>query len=97
MTESVRVLVTFLGILRDQFGEPSIEFTLPQGATLRDLLDALAPQAEQRLTDWAWDRARKTFADRVMVSRNMTAGPRDETALLADGDEILVFPPLAGG
>jgi molybdopterin converting factor small subunit len=52
---------------------------------------------EARLADWAWDPARRSFAARMMVSRNLSADLRDETTCLADGDEILVLLPLAGG
>ena len=93
----MQVTVTFLGIIRDQVGSRSLDFELPSGATLRNLFDALAPQLEGRLADWAWDREKRMFTERVMVSRNLVPGGRDEATVLADGDEILVFPPIAGG
>jgi molybdopterin converting factor small subunit len=93
----VQVTVTFLGIIRDQVGSRSLDFELPSGAPLRDLFDALAPQLEDRLADWAWDREKRMFTEKVMVSRNLVPGGRDEAMILADGDEILVFPPIAGG
>ena len=93
----MRVTVTFLGIIRDQVGSRSLDFELPSRATMRDLLDALAPQLEGRLADWAWDHERRMFTEKVMVSRNLVPGGRDEAMTLADGDEILVFPPIAGG
>lgn len=93
----MRVTVTFLGIIRDQVGSRSLDFELPSGATLRDLFDALAPQLEGRLADWVWDHEKRMFTEKVMVSRNLVPGGGDEAMILADGDEILVFPPIAGG
>ncbi len=93
----MHVTVTFLGILRDQVGSRSLDFELRSGATLRDLFDAIAPQLEDRLADWAWDREKRTFTEKVMLSRNLVPGGRDEATTLAEGDEILVFPPVAGG
>jgi len=93
----VHVAVTFLGILRDQLGKKALEFELPPAANFRDLLDSLAPMVEGRLAEWAWDPQKRDFTDRVMVSRNVAGGGRDAEMVLADGDEILVFPPIAGG
>jgi molybdopterin converting factor small subunit len=93
----VQVTVSFLGPLRDQVGGPSLVVELPAGATYRDLLDSIAPTMQAKLADWAWDAGKSSFSRRMMVSRNLTADLRDETTCLADGDEILVLLPLAGG
>jgi molybdopterin converting factor small subunit len=61
------------------------------------LLDTIAPTMEARMPEWAWDVAKRSFSRRMMVSWNLSADLRDETTRLADGDEILVVLPLAGG
>lgn len=91
------VKVTFLGLLRDKVGSPSLEVELPAGATFRDLLESLAPQLEDKLGDWAWDREARRFAPRIMISRSKVVGGYEDDSALSDGEEILVFPPLAGG
>jgi molybdopterin converting factor small subunit len=93
----VHVTVTFLGPLRDQVGTKSLVFDLPAGATYRDLLDSIAPSVETKLADWAWDSTKRSFSARMMVTRNLSGDLRDETTALADGDEVLVVLPLAGG
>lgn len=70
---------------------------LPAGATYRDLMDSIAPTMQARLAPWAWDPARRSFSSQMMVSRNLSVDVRDETTTLADGDELIVVPPLAGG
>ncbi len=95
--EAIQVTVTFLGLLRDQMGRPRLELELPAGSTYRDLLDALAPVAEARLCEWAWDRERREFSDRVKVSHGRTLAALDPVLPLADGEELIVFPPVAGG
>lgn len=70
---------------------------LPVAATCRDLLDALAPVVEDRLGGWAWDRQTRSFTSRVMVVRNSSVGRWHDAAVLADGEEVLVVPPMAGG
>jgi hypothetical protein len=39
----MQVTVGFLGILRDQVGQKSIEVDLPDGAGFDDLMEAIAP------------------------------------------------------
>ncbi len=93
----MRVTLSFLGPLRDQLGEPSLVVELPEGASYRDLLDSIAGTMQTRLAGWVWDSEKRSFRRQIMVSRNASAELRDETAILADGDELLVFPPLSGG
>jgi molybdopterin converting factor small subunit len=93
----MRVKVSFLGILRDKVGGPSLEVELADGATFRDLLEGLAPMVEDKLGDWAWDREARRFVPRIMVSRSKVVGGYDDGTVLTDGEEIMVFPPLAGG
>jgi molybdopterin converting factor small subunit len=93
----VQVTVSFLGVLRDQVGAPSLVVELPAAATYRDLLDSVAPSLEAKLAAWAWDKGTRSFPRQMMVSRNLSADLRDESTALADGDEIIVVPPLAGG
>ena len=93
----MKVTVKFLGPLRDQVGAGALVLDLPAAATYRGLLDSIAPTMEAKLADWAWDAAKRSFSRRMMVMRNLTTDLRDETTCLADGDEILVLLPLAGG
>jgi molybdopterin converting factor small subunit len=93
----MRVSVGFLGILRDQVGQKSLEVELPDGAGFGDLMEAIAPLMEQKVGSWAWDGEKRRFSPRVVVSRQKAIGTGDLTTPLTDGEEILVFPPLAGG
>jgi molybdopterin converting factor small subunit len=93
----MHVTVSFLGPLRDQVGKPSLVVELPEAATYRDLLDSIAPTMGAKLADWAWDSTKRSFSHRMMVSRNLSLDLRDEATRLADGDEIMVVLPLAGG
>ena len=92
----MQVTVKFMGPLRDQMGRQLLSVQLPASATFRTLLDSIAPQVQAKLADWAWDEEKRSFGPRMMIMRNMS-DLRDETTTLADGDEILVLLPLAGG
>jgi molybdopterin converting factor small subunit len=93
--QGIRVTVTFLGLLRDQMGAPRLELDLPSGSRLADVLHALVPEVEGRLGDWAWDGEKHCFTSQVTVAR----GPKavDKKGELVDGEEIIIFPPMAGG
>jgi molybdopterin converting factor small subunit len=93
----MRVSVGFLGILRDQVGQKSLDVELPEGAGFDDLMEAIAPLMEQKVGSWAWDGDKRRFSPRVVVSRQKAVGGEALTTPLVDGEEILVFPPLAGG
>jgi molybdopterin converting factor small subunit len=93
----MRISVGFLGILRDQVGQKSLEVELPDGAGFDDLMQAIAPLMEQKVGSWAWDAQKRRFSPRVVVSRQKAVGTVDPASPLTDGEEILVFPPLAGG
>jgi molybdopterin converting factor small subunit len=92
----MRVSVGFLGILRDQVGQKALDVELPDGARFSDLMAAIAPLMEQKV-GWAWDCEKGRFSPRVVVSRQSAVGKVDFEVPLSDGEEILVFPPLAGG
>jgi molybdopterin converting factor small subunit len=92
----MRVKVGFLGILRDQMGRKSLEFELPDGARFADLLQAIAPTMQSKAA-WAWDGKKGGLAPRVAVSRKNGVGRVDFDTPLTEGEELVVFPPLAGG
>jgi len=96
----MRVSIGFLGILRDSLGQKSVEVDLPDGAHFSDLLEVIAPLMEQKVA-WAWDRKRRIFSPRVVISRKEgrghTSAKIDAGTALADGEEFVVFPPIAGG
>ncbi|NLE10278.1 MAG: MoaD/ThiS family protein [Actinobacteria bacterium] len=93
----MRVTMSFLGLLRDRMGQPSLTVDLPAGATYRDLLVEVGPTMEEKLPDWVWDASQQSFSRSVTVSRNLETDLREESTCLADGDEILVFLLMAGG
>jgi molybdopterin converting factor small subunit len=51
----------------------------------------------EKLDGWAWDDSRRRFSPQVIVSRGGAVGGVDLSVPLEEGEEVLVFPPLAGG
>ena len=80
----MQVRVLFFGILKDIAGKASDEVSLPEGATVRDLL-----------SHYAQDTKLKGLLDSIAVAVNQEyAAP---TAGLRERDEVGLLPPVSGG
>ena len=84
-TDKVTVRVRAFARVRELLGS-ELEISLPRGATLADLWEQL------RLRDRELDRIAKA----VRLARNGAVSPLFD-AVLQDGDEISVLPPVGGG
>jgi MoaE-MoaD fusion protein len=81
---SMQVRVLFFGILKDIAGKASDEVSLPEGATVRDLL-----------SHYAQDAKLKGMLGSIAVALNQEyAAP---AARLRDRDEVGLLPPVSGG
>lgn len=80
----MRVRVLFFGMLKDIAGTASDEVSLPEGATVGDLL-----------SHYAQDQKLKSLLGSIAVALNQEyAAP---TAALRDRDEVGLLPPVSGG
>ena len=80
----MQVRVLFFGILKDIAGKASDEVSLPEGATVRDLLSHYAQETKL-----------KSMLGSIAVALNQEyAAP---TAGLRDRDEVGLLPPVSGG
>ena len=80
----MQVRVLFFGILKDIAGKASDEVSLPEGATVRDLL-----------SHYAQDAKLKGILGSIAVALNQEyAAP---AAGLRDRDEVGLLPPVSGG
>jgi MoaE-MoaD fusion protein len=81
----MQVRVLFFGILKDLTGKASDSISLPENATLGDVLSHYQ-QGIPRLTDMA--------ASLAMSVNQQYAGPATR---LRQGDEVALLPPVSGG
>jgi hypothetical protein len=90
------VYLRALGSLQRYLGSARLAAELPPGATLRHLLDLIDARWGEALPGELWDRAARRFCGPVVI---MSGGAdlREEGATLAEGEEILLLLPLAGG
>ncbi len=88
MTVRVRFLATFKAL----FGGPARELDLPEGTTVRVLLDALCDSPERRREVFG---AGGVLKPQVVVMRN--GSPAGLADPLVAGDTVAVFPFVTGG
>jgi molybdopterin converting factor subunit 1 len=81
----MRVNVLLFAIYRDLAGADELQFEVPDGATVRDLLGRLRTRNDRL--------ARLPAEPAVAVNRDYAA----LDARLRDGDDVALLPPVAGG
>ena len=82
---AIRVAIKLFAQYAELVGLPQVEIELPQGATVADAVAALRSQVP----------AAAQLPEHPLAARNLTHVL--PTQPLADGDELALLPPLAGG
>lgn len=92
----MNVKVRFFARFRELLGTDIIA-SPPEGAVLADLVREIARKNGEGYTAIFDDRGE--FREFVIVMRNgkRVEIPEAGTTAVADGDEIAIFPPVAGG
>ena len=83
---AMTVTVKLFAILRERAGSDAVEIDLPEGATVKEALAALAERAE--LTE---------LLERMPVRMAVNRDYADPETALAEGDELALVPPVSGG
>jgi molybdopterin converting factor small subunit len=93
------VTVRSIALIRQLLGADQVGLSLPEGATVADALSRMAEMGDPKLAVHLAEPKEKSAhaALRIMVNgRDITVLSGRET-VLAEGDDILVFIPIAGG
>lgn len=80
----MNITVRFFASYADRLGRSTIEFLLPEGATVLDLSASIAAMPDARFLP----------PNPLIAVNHVYAKPG---AVLAPGDEVAVIPPVAGG
>lgn len=92
MKIKVRAFASFREILGKE-----IEIELKEGSTVRDLLETLA-SSSPKLSEAAFNDSGDLLDYVLLMINRKRIDPLDlEGAVLKDGDEVAIFPPVAGG
>ena len=97
VSEEICISVQYYNMLRARAGIASEMLDLPDGATLRELLHHIAETHGPVLREMLFTRE-GAVQSHLVVFRNRELLPAtDRDAVLADGDELMLFPAIAGG
>ena len=95
-SRGIVVRVRYFNVLADYAGAKRAEVVVPTGTTLRALLNHLIeinPEPFRR----ALSRGEMLSAYLRVFRNERVATPADFDAPLANGDEVMLFPAVAGG
>jgi molybdopterin converting factor small subunit len=95
----VNVKVRSIALIRTLLGREEIPLSLPDGATIETLLERLVETGDPKLPSYfATPKEASAHAPlRIMVNgRDITVLDGRRT-VLEDGDDVLIFIPIAGG
>jgi sulfur-carrier protein len=95
----VKVRVRSIALIRSLLGGEQIELSLPEGATVEDALARLVEIGDPKLASYLAEPKEKSAHAplRIMVNGRDITVLQGRNTVVADGDDVLVFIPIAGG
>ena len=95
----MKVRVRSIALIRSLLGKEQIELSLPDGATVEDALARLIEIGDPKLASYIAEPTEKSAHAplRIMVNGRDITVLQGRNTVLADGDDVLVFIPIAGG
>jgi molybdopterin converting factor small subunit len=93
------VKVRSIALIRTLIGHEQVELSLPEGATIQDVLDRLAEMGDPKLATYLAEPKEKSAHAplRIMLNGRDITVLQDRATRVGEGDDILVFIPIAGG
>jgi len=95
----VKINVRSIALIKTLLGEGEMEVSLADGATIDDALARLAEIGGEKLAPYlAVPKEESAHAPlRVMVNGRDIAALAGRKTVLEEGDDVLIFIPIAGG
>jgi molybdopterin converting factor small subunit len=94
----MKVKVRSLGLIRQVLGAPEFEVDLPEGSTFTGLLTRLVEEKGDQFAPYAQVTEKSAYAPlRIVVNGRDLTPSQSREQVLADGDDVLFFLPIAGG
>ena len=95
----MNVKVRSIGLIRQVLGGADLDVVIPEGTNIPGLLNLLARENGEKFAPFAVraDEATSYAPVRILVN-GRDVGPAQRTSLLLkEGDDVLIFLPIAGG
>ena len=95
----MKVKVRSIGLVRQVLGGPEVEVEVPEGTNIPGLLNQLAEEKGDKFAPFAIQpKAPTAYAPVRIVLNGRDVGPSGrEDVVLKEGDDLLMFVPIAGG
>ncbi len=95
----MNITVRSIALIRTLLGQAEMELTLADGATIADVLARLIDVGGEKLAPYlAVPKEESAHAPlRVMVNGRDIAALAGRKTVLQEGDDVLIFVPIAGG
>jgi molybdopterin converting factor small subunit len=95
----VKVTVRSMGLIRQALGGADLDLDLPEGARLPDLLATVLELKGEKAAPFVRETKQATPYStlRIAVNGSDVAPSRQREHVLADGDDVFIFSPIAGG
>ena len=93
------VKVRGVGLTRQLLGQAEVIMTVPAGTTVGGLLDRLAQEKGETFARYSGNpQAASLYAPlRIVLNGRDLIPTQAPKTVLADGDDLLIFLPIAGG
>jgi molybdopterin converting factor small subunit len=93
------VKVRSIALIRTLIGREQVELSMPEGATIQDVLDRLAEIGDPKLAGYLAEPEEKSAHAplRIMLNGRDITVLKDRASPVGEGDDVLVFVPIAGG
>lgn len=95
----MNIKVRSIALIRSLLGAGEVDLSLPKGATVEDALSRLTEIGDPQLGPYlAVPKEQSAHAPlRIMVNGRDITVLQGRQTLLGDGDDLLIFIPIAGG
>jgi molybdopterin converting factor small subunit len=95
----VTVKVRSIALIRTLLGKEQVDLSLPEGSTVQDVMDRLTEMGDPKLASYLEEPKEKSAhaALRIMVNGRDITVLHGRDTVVAEGDDVLVFIPIAGG
>jgi molybdopterin converting factor small subunit len=95
----MKIVIRSIALIKTLLGQGEMELELADGATIDDVLAELTRIGGEKLAPYVRvPKEESAHAPlRVMVNGRDIAALAGRKTALADGDEVLIFIPIAGG
>ncbi|MBL7183655.1 MAG: MoaD/ThiS family protein [Anaerolineae bacterium] len=93
----ITVTVRYHNLLRRMTGVKEETISLPVGASLRDALEHLAQRHGPALQEMLFEPDGGISVHLVIFRNRQLVRPDQHDAPLTDGEELMLFPAIAGG